>query len=355
VRKLIASNESGEKLDSSRYSQLDQVERKWIRNQWSIVQDFFNQNYWKRVWVIQEVASATNLKVLYGSSEISWENVAAAIILWKKTLMTLPTYHLSHLYAAQLLDLRDRFIERTPISLLHAMLMSNKALATDPRDKIFALRGITIDGPGLVPTPNYEKPLRDILSDLTRAMIIAENCLDIICLRSIYPPAGSSIPSWIPPLFNNQQFNLWSKPMAILEIRLLTESPRFQHGSIFQTIKRNVISVEGVILDFICVLSSVIGHKSNPLLSGCHLEQCDRTNNINYKAISRNYIPPDQQTHSGNPSAPNTPSTHLKLMGNTTIAAKSPNSAAALRVSGPNKVAYQLPENYKNGWTKIQP
>ena len=105
---------------SPRYSRLEKAKRRWIRNQWSLIQDFFSQDYWKRVWVIQEVAVATDLRILYGKSEMSWDNVAAAILHWKQTLTSLPTSHLSHLYAAQLLDLRDQFRNKSRMSLVNA-------------------------------------------------------------------------------------------------------------------------------------------------------------------------------------------------------------------------------------------
>ncbi|RDW82330.1 hypothetical protein BP6252_03442 [Coleophoma cylindrospora] len=260
---------------SPRYSRLGGSERRWIRNQWSMIQDFFNQEYWKRVWVIQEVAVATRLVVLYGSCEISWDIVAAAIVLWKETLMSLPTSHLPHLYAAQLLELRNRFRNHEPITLLYAMLVSNKTMSTDPRDKIFALLGLTNDGPRLVPNPNYKDSLQRILSDLTKSMIVTGRCLDLICIRSLNPPAVENMPSWVPPWFMNPDFSFWSKPMTILENRLLAERPRFQQVPIFKTSHSSLLSVGGAMLDEVWAISSALGHKSNILLSGCHLEQVD--------------------------------------------------------------------------------
>jgi hypothetical protein len=122
--------------------------------------------------------------------------VAKAIVVWKQTLFALPTSHLSHLYAAQLLDFRNRFkVTGEPIKLLTAMLLSRKAMATDSRDKIFALLGLKVDGPNLVPALSYKNSLSDILVGLTRAMMIAQRSLDLICIRSIYPLEDHTMPS----------------------------------------------------------------------------------------------------------------------------------------------------------------
>lgn len=261
---------------SPRYSRLEKAKKVWIRNQWSIIQDFFDQPYWKRVWVIQEVAVAAHLIVLYGGSQIAWEHVSGAIVGWKQTLMSLPTSHLSHLYAAQLLDIRDRLkVRKRPILLFDAIMMSHKSMATDPRDKIFALLGLTVDGSKLVPVPNYMHSLGDILRDMTRAMIVAERSLDLIFIRSLHAPNDPTMPSWVPPWLTNAEFSFWSKPMTVLEDRLLSGRSRFNEIPILPTSEPETVRVEGVILDDIFALSSALGHKTNPLLKGCGPEQCD--------------------------------------------------------------------------------
>lgn len=261
---------------SPRYSHLEKAKKVWIRNQWSIIQDFFDQPYWKRVWVIQEVAVAAHLMVLYGSSQIPWEHVTRAIVGWKQTLMSLPTSHLSHLYAAHLLDIRDRLkVRKKPILLFDAIMMSHKSMATDPRDKIFALLGLTVDGPKLVPVPNYKHSLGEILRDMTRAMVVAERSLDLIFIRSLHPPEDPKMHSWVPPWLTNRAFSFWSKPMTVLEDRLLSGRSRFNEIPILPTSEPGILRVKGVILDEIFALSSALGHKANPLLKGCGLERCD--------------------------------------------------------------------------------
>jgi hypothetical protein len=273
------SNQYDASKGSPRYSRLEKAKKIWIRNQWSIIQDFFNQPFWKRVWVIQEVAVATNLMVFYGSSQIAWEHVARAIVGWKQTLMLLPTSHLSHLYAAQLLDIRNRWkVKKNPILLLEAIMMSHKSMATDPRDKIFALLGLTVDGPRLVPVPNYKLSLGEVIRDMTRAMVVAERSLDLIFIRSLHPPEDPKMPSWVPPWLTNRAFSFWSRHMTVLEDRLLSGRLRFNEIPILPTSDPGTIRVNGVLLDEIFALSSSLGHKTNPLLKGCRLEQCEYSN-----------------------------------------------------------------------------
>lgn len=307
--------------ESPRYSRLEKAKKRWMRNQWSIIQDFFDMIYWKRTWIIQEVAVATRLKVLYGCSEIEWKYVAAEILLWKETVMSLPTSHLSQLYAYHVSALRSHYMMKMPITLLEAMLVTSKAMATDPRDKIFALRGLTSDGPELIPTPDYSSPIQDVLIGLTKGLIAAEKTLDIICMRSLDRAIDIDMPSWIPPWFMNSDFSflvrqismqsvsflpkkilhayplvslriissiiqffgflfmlttLQSNQMTILEKYMLMKRTAFSHVPIAYP-DSSTLEVRGVVLDSIVALSSALGHASSSLLTDCEIEQCDDT------------------------------------------------------------------------------
>lgn len=146
-------------------------------------------------------------------------------------------------------------------------------MATDPRDKIFALLGITFDGPSLVPFPDYHSSLKDILVKLTHAILIAERSLNLICIRSPYPPVENGLPSWTPPWLTNSEFSFWSKPLTIIESSLLSERPKVPGLLILglDTGHPSLI-VQGVILDEVYALSSVLGSTAD------NLEQCDTVN-----------------------------------------------------------------------------
>jgi len=55
--------------------------------------------------------------------------------------------------------------------LIQAMLMSRFSLATDQRDKVYALLGLASDGADLVPTPTYTDPVPEVFERLTEAII----------------------------------------------------------------------------------------------------------------------------------------------------------------------------------------
>ena len=55
-------------------------------------------------------------------------------------------------------------------TLVKLMMSSRTSLATDPRDKVYALLGLASDGEELVPVPNYDQTLEDLFDNLTRSI-----------------------------------------------------------------------------------------------------------------------------------------------------------------------------------------
>ena len=191
-------------------SDSDDIFRKWspswVKTGWDILEEFFSNAYWRRVWVIQEVTVATKVTILCGMCEIPWDDVATILTKWRKTPESVPLGKRSYLKAMHLVDFRDRFrVKREPISLLDAMRWSYQTEATDPRDKIFALLGICHDGATYVPVPNYKQPLEEIIADMSRAMMSYDRSLDLMCLKGTSLDEEGKFPSWTP-----NWANLWS-------------------------------------------------------------------------------------------------------------------------------------------------
>jgi hypothetical protein len=57
---------------------------------------------------------------------------------------------------------------------------------------------MTKDGATLVPTPNYDQPIAELLKDLTRQFIVAHKSLDFIFAAESNTMTKSNLPSWAP-------------------------------------------------------------------------------------------------------------------------------------------------------------
>ena len=188
----------------------------WMANQLAIMDAFFNQAYWKRVWIIQEVTVAPKATVVWGKAEIPWEIVARALSAWKvMEISSGPRQTRGFTNALHLLEFHNHDnVRPQPISLLDAISWSHQTLSTEPRDRIFALLGLCHDGARFVPVPNYKQPLEAIVIDMVLSMMRYTKSLDLICLKGIRVQSSENmkLPTWVPNLVD-----LWSGSLTIQE------------------------------------------------------------------------------------------------------------------------------------------
>ena len=188
------------------------------------MKDFFNEEYWRRVWIIQEITVASTVKMLYGDLDFTWTKLASVLeALHKYPVQEWGESELdvsgTGIGASHLLKFREHWIDTNkPITLLQAMLWTLHTKATDPRDKIFALLGLCHDGFRLVPIPNYKQPLESIISEMSKLTFSRTRSLDLMCLKGTGTMLKDStgLPSWAP-----NWPNLWSSNTTLHEKEIL--------------------------------------------------------------------------------------------------------------------------------------
>ncbi|KAG4441522.1 hypothetical protein IFR05_002979 [Cadophora sp. M221] len=217
---------------------------------------FFSEPYWKRAWVIQEITVGTRVTVLYGDTEFLWDDIVAFLGLLKKSARAqqFPEFQYSN-GLDHLLEFRERFfIKRTPINLVEALDLSRKALATDPRDKIFALLGLCHDGSTFVPVPNYRQPLESIIADMSKAMMRLNKSLDAICLRGIsLNQSKAPVPTWAP----NWQ-RIWMGGTTVHEEMLLKSQNVGSFNPVMEGSTGHLLKVRGTRVGAVTHLTSAM-------------------------------------------------------------------------------------------------
>jgi hypothetical protein len=173
---------------------------------WTAFDDLFAQEYWKRVWIIQEIAASRDILVCCGQESITWPDLETAF--WgKKQIFDMfnkrtdadSTMHPRNTH--QLFDFwawKRAIASAEPQPLLKALVDSRRSKATNPRDHVYALFGICSDSSTLIPVPNYKLSVEQVFIDLATAMIRANGNLDIICLQSQTGAKKYGTPSWVP-------------------------------------------------------------------------------------------------------------------------------------------------------------
>ena len=198
---------------------------KYRGKEWKAVLRVFQQPYWARVWIIQVCAVAQYINILYGGELIPRESMEQWLKAWNAASSALQQPEIS--YAEKVVQLRQKQVSEIPIPLMHALEWTSKSLATEPRDKIFALLGL------LVPLPNYSQGLGILLAEFTVHVMKKEQSLDLISLGSSEDAeilAGQEPaemidirPAWVP-----DWVNFWARQRTAIEsILMKNRSPQW--------------------------------------------------------------------------------------------------------------------------------
>jgi hypothetical protein len=144
---------------------------------WRSVALFFSNDYWQRVWVLQEMVLAQNLSIMIGRDILNYENVMYVVQLIDH-LGSLPNpassvllyelwYYLStpgridtttHLLVEEFKGYAKRIDEMSDMEKLEEIFSSWPYQATNPKDKFFALQGLF----KIFIMPDYEKLTSEI-------------------------------------------------------------------------------------------------------------------------------------------------------------------------------------------------
>jgi len=231
---------------------------KSTRHDFMAFEKFFSQPYWERVWIIQEITVASNVTILYGGIKLLWDDVAAFLKMQKEIKSNAENHEFAGFASPDhLLQFRELFFtQRTPISLLEALRLSRKTQATDPRDKIFALLGLCYDGSTFVPVPNYKQSLESIVAEMSKAMMIWNKSLDLICLKgnSLLGENTMNIPTWAP-----NWFRLWEGNMTIQENSLIDRQNKCTFNPILAGSTPGILIVRGNRIGAVTSLTSAMG------------------------------------------------------------------------------------------------
>jgi hypothetical protein len=218
---------------------------------WQILDVFFGAPYWRRVWIIQEIAVALNISIVHGGTESRWEDVAEIISELREAQGIAPKHLSVYRNAFHVLEFRTRFKKRESIGILDAMKWSGHTLATDSRDKVFALLGLCHDGPTFVPLPNYKQPLTVAITDMVRTIMNTNHSLDLICLKGTYHPSKLAMPTWVPDLTR-----FWSSSMTIQEATFDQWQTTYSFNPILEGSSSRILLVKGKFLSRINSLST---------------------------------------------------------------------------------------------------
>lgn len=160
------------------------------------IRDIINNPYWRRVWIIQELALSQDIILAWSETLLEFSQFESSLKNLSEGYITDTLNHLGYQHVQDILQFRSDSINERPLSFLEALARSHMSLATDIRDKTFALLNMTYNGNTYIPIPNYSQNASDLCLEITKVALKATKSLDILVLLA--NPERESAPSWFP-------------------------------------------------------------------------------------------------------------------------------------------------------------
>jgi hypothetical protein len=156
---------------------------------WTAVQDLFNQNWFWRVWAIQEVSLARETDIIWDNESIAWQHVGlAASRIRRNHHDVLQQYPMDGIFNAYFMYRLSHGTTNLPplvISFPRLLSLTRHFESTDARDRVYRLLSIqTTDanpskGDFFI-QPDYEKSLQEVYTELAAKVISSENRLSLL-------------------------------------------------------------------------------------------------------------------------------------------------------------------------------
>lgn len=174
---------------------------------WHAVDHLLRRNWWKRVWIIQEMVAAIDIIFVCGQQTIQRD----IILQFFEFLISTDATYRSLLAREESIELSGDSITLANTylrphawktrNLLQTIYATGKASATDDRDKIYGVLGLAQDAVALIGTPNYHQSLEQVYKGFCASFLKEYKSLEFLSLagQPVFPrTSGLALPTWAP-------------------------------------------------------------------------------------------------------------------------------------------------------------
>ena len=169
----------------------------------AIVQ-FLQKPWFRRVWIIQEVAVSSKASIVCGSHKVSWEALSSMTSYFRSNHLdnivgTSSATWTTILTMGWVRDARTKQNTGIPPTLLQLLEATQLCHCTDPRDRVFALFGIAPDAYSAGLAPNYSLECTEVYQAAAIYFLFVRR--NLTCLSFCGQRLRASaldLPSWVP-------------------------------------------------------------------------------------------------------------------------------------------------------------
>ncbi|KAL8965325.1 MAG: hypothetical protein Q9183_003912 [Haloplaca sp. 2 TL-2023] len=201
---------------------------------WPALVRFFDQDWWRRVWVRQELAMSEKAAVLCSDYSVDWEDVAIMahwVSLFTQDLdektQSWGAKHRSGAYSGEdLEDFRQTLQQGKSLDLQEMLIHARNCETTNPRDRIFAVLGMVGDRHPI--QIDYDSSPAEVAQSAFKALANANDGLEAL-IFSQNPDRVEGIPSWAPNI--HAEFSPQPSRSRDMTYSLYTASGRSEHAT----------------------------------------------------------------------------------------------------------------------------
>lgn len=184
----------------------------WADAGWTALMNLFSHSWFSRVWVIQEIAMASNVEVLAAGTPLQWDQLSLVswmlvgnpelnLILQSSGLPGVEEGAVAGIgHACLMSHIRDICMEpkrQAHLSLSLLLDLCSRFESTEARDKIFALLGLLPRGNNMI-RADYCKSTALVYTETAR-YLISLDCTKTLSFAGIgYDRQEPNLPSWVP-------------------------------------------------------------------------------------------------------------------------------------------------------------
>jgi len=234
--------------------------------EWSALRQLLRRRWFRRIWIVQEVALAPEVYVYFGNEQIEWPEFFNLVHFGQAStyLENFGDSGVSDVLSLMLIRGYIRHQHRRP--LLSLLLQFPHAQATLKVDKVYGLLGLSDST--LSPRYSPSVTFQEVYKEVAWHLLQTTHTLDILSYPRGQNPRSPDLPSWVPDFYSNDRriAQLTLQDMGGEDMGV----PRFQaagtvdYTPIISSSDRNLLGIEGQIFDEITNLSDMMDHLRVP-------------------------------------------------------------------------------------------
>lgn len=249
----------------------------------SSTENFFNNPWFERVWIIQEVSLAQQAYCYIGEHCIDWTTLCR-VALWLYHRRYNRSKYLGHRCArignaANMFEYAVADSQGSLYTMEKLLVLAQEFKATEPRDMIYGLLGLALLAKHEDLIPDYSKPLQEVYTQATRLAIDEAGQLSLLQFAHYFgsPRIGRSYlsrysqpidylgwPSWV-PVWNERYFVSWTPSHLPSFYRVDDDIALVLEA---RPISTKSLQLQGVLFDRVAAVSEVIEYKEFEWLPG---------------------------------------------------------------------------------------